>query len=177
MKNTTDSLWQAGQIKNCAWSLPQHCAHQSESCVSCCREGLVLESGVWSMDPGRTQLLTVKRQREGTGVTNSTTRKVFGKSPKHHRSKVSLLSSVQGAGLQLQPLFPPASFFTLCRHWEGFPYEGATQPLGWGLLQPHGLWGPEGHPSQSLFKNHPWAPLPGTGVLQCWWGLSAKACS
>lgn len=35
-----------------------------------------MESGVWSMDPGRGQLLAVKIQPEGTGVKNSTTGKV-----------------------------------------------------------------------------------------------------
>ena len=75
------------------------------------------------MDPGRGQMLAVKRQPEGTGVRHSTTGKVCGKSLGRHRSKVSTLSDMQEVGLPLQPFSPPASFFGLCRQWEGCPPE------------------------------------------------------
>ena len=42
--------------------------------------GWVMESGVWRMDPGRGQLLAVKRQHEGIGVRSSTTGNVFRRS-------------------------------------------------------------------------------------------------
>ena len=163
MKNTADSLWQAGQSKNCAWSLPQHCAPQSESCVSCCGEGLVLESGVWSMDPRRGQLLAVRRQPEGTGVRSSTTRKVCGKRPGHHRSKALLFSGAQGVGLPLQPpphLLASASVGT----GRETHLSRLTRPSSQGLLHLHKLWGPEHCPSQSLLRIQPWTPLPETGI-------------
>ena len=83
----------------------------------------MLENGVWSADPGRGQLLAVKRQPEGTGIRSSTTGKVCRKSPGHNRSKASLLSGVQGAGPPIQPFSPPTGFFGLQGHWEGLPSE------------------------------------------------------
>ena len=79
--------------------LCHHPADPRLSRVSPVAEGSwVLESGVWSMDPGRGHLLAVKRQPEGTGVRSSTTGKVCRKSPGHHRSKASFLSGAQGVG-------------------------------------------------------------------------------
>ena len=54
----------------------------------------MLESGVWNADPGRGQLLSLKRQPVGKGVLGSKTGKVCGKCPRHHRSKASLLSGI-----------------------------------------------------------------------------------
>lgn len=74
--------------------------HPSLRHVSACMEGgCVLEYGVWRVNPGRGQLLDVKRQPEGTGV--SLTRKVSGGNLGHHRIKVLLLSGMEGVG---QPL-------------------------------------------------------------------------
>lgn len=66
----------------------------------------MLESEVWSEDPGRGQLLAVKKP-EGEGVRSSTTRKVCRGSLGHQRSKVSLLSGAQEVGPTLQPPSPP----------------------------------------------------------------------
>ena len=63
---------------------------QPEAGVHWCTWVWVLECGVWRADPGRGQLLAVRRQPEGTGVRSSTTRNAQGASPdptteaKHH---------------------------------------------------------------------------------------------
>ena len=154
-----DGLWKGGQSKNCTHCLHHSSVHSSLSCeLPVAKGGWVLESGVWRTDPGRGQLLAVKRQPEGTGVKSSTTGKVCGKNPGHHRSKASLLSGVQGQSCHYNPFpHPPASLAS-----EG---TGRGSYLsGWGLLCPHGLWEPKYHPSQSLLGNQPWVPLPGTRV-------------
>ena len=84
-----------------------------------------MESRVWRVDPGRGQLLAVKRQHEGIGVRSSTTGNVFRRSYRntsdfsrrsyrttslgHYRSKVPLLSGMQGGVPPLQPPSLPAS--------------------------------------------------------------------
>ena len=103
--------------------------HPSLSCVSPGAEGgWVLESGVCRVHPGRGQLLSVKRQSEGTGVRSSTTRKICRRSLGHHRSKAPLLSGMQGGDPPLQPPSPPASP-CLGGHWEGCPSEQACPLL------------------------------------------------
>ena len=98
MENAGEGLWKAGQSKNGRQGLHLSSVHSSLSCESpVVKGGWVLESGVWSADPGRGQLLAVKRQPEGTGVRSSTKGNVCRKSQGHHRSKASLLSGVQGA--------------------------------------------------------------------------------
>ena len=57
---------------------------------------------------------------------------------------------------------------------RGSNLSRSAYPFGQGNLCPCELQGPECHPSQSLLGNQPWAPLPGTRVCWCWWGLSAK---
>ena len=105
--NAATSLWKTGQSKNCVHGPCHRPAHLSLSHVSLGAErGWVLESRVWRADPGRGQLLAVKRQPEGTGLRSSTTGKVCGRSPGHHRSKVPLLSGAQGVGPTLQPPLP-----------------------------------------------------------------------
>lgn len=116
-----------GRSKNCMHDPCHSPAHLS--CVSPGVErGWVLESGIWRVDPGRGQLLAVKRQPEGTGVKSSTTRKVCGRNPGHYRSKASLLSGVQGVGSPLQPPFSPIGS-CLHGHWEGHPSEQAHPPF------------------------------------------------
>ena len=95
-ENTTDGLSKVGQSKNCVCGLCCSSAHPTLSCESC-----VLESGVWNADPGRGHLLSLKRQPVGKGLMGSKTGKVCGKCPRHHRSKASLLSGMQGARLPL----------------------------------------------------------------------------
>ena len=99
------------------------CIPQPESCVSWCGQGL--SDG--KKDPGRGQLLAVKRQYEGIGVRSSTTGNVFRRSYKnisdfsrrsyrstslgHHRSKILLLSGMQGGCLHSNLLpYQPASW-------------------------------------------------------------------
>ena len=165
-----DSLWKAGQSKNCTHGLYHSPAHPSLSRVSPVVEGgWVLESGVQSADPGRGQLLAVKRQPEGAGVRSSTTGKVCRRSPGKHRNKVSLLSGTQGAGPPLQP--PSASMGT----GRDTHLSRLAPCSSQGLLCPCRLWGLEHHPCQSLLGNQPWASLPEMGICQSWCGLSAKA--
>ena len=102
--------------KNCLHGLHHSSEHLSLSCESPVVEGvLVLESGVWNMDPGRGQLLAVKRQPKGTGVRSSTNGKVYRKSLGYHRSKLSLLMAHKGQGHQYNPfsLLPASLAFTV----------------------------------------------------------------
>ena len=87
-ENAADGLWKAGKSKNCTHDLCSSIAHSSLSRESpVVKGGRVLESGAWSSDPGRGQMLAVKRQSEGTGVRSSTTGNVCGKSPGHRRTR------------------------------------------------------------------------------------------
>ena len=96
-EKAADGLWKAGQSKDCTYDLYHNSAHSSLNHESPATKGSwVLERGVWSADPGRGQLLAVKRQPEGTRARGATTRKVCGDSLRHH-SKTSLSRSVQGA--------------------------------------------------------------------------------
>lgn len=79
-------------------SVPQPCASQHESSVSSCGGVWVLESGVWSVNLGGWQLLTVKGHPGRTGVRIPVTGDVWRGSPEHHRSKVSLLDGAQAGG-------------------------------------------------------------------------------
>ena len=175
-ENAAEGLWKAGQSKNCTHGLHCNSVHSSLSRESPAGEGVwVLGSGVWIVDRGREQLLAVKRQCEGTGVRSSTTRKVCGKRPGHHRSKALLFSGAQGVGLPLQPpphLLASASVGT----GRETHLSRLTHPSSQGLLHLHKLWGPEHCPSQSLLRIQPWTPLPETGIWQCWQVLSVKAC-
>ena len=57
-----DGLWKTGQSKNCMHDLHHSSVHSSLSHESpVAKRGWVLESGIWSVDPGRGQLLAVKR--------------------------------------------------------------------------------------------------------------------
>ena len=160
-----DGLWKTGQSKNCAHGLCHSPAHPSLCHESPGAEGdWVLESGVWSVDPGRGQLLAVKRQPEGTGVRSSTVRKVCRSSLGHHRGKASLLSGMQGAEPPLQPLSHPSASSTSTGTGRGSHWSGPTYPSGQGLLSPRGLQRSERYPSQSLLGNQPWVALPGMRV-------------
>ena len=160
-EKAVDGLWKAGQSKNCTHGLCCSPVYPSLSRVlPVVKGGWVLENGAWSVDPERGPLLAVKRQPEGTGVRSSTTGNVCSKSLGHDKSKASLLSGMQGAGPPLQPLSPPASFFSLLGHWEGHPSEQAHPPL-----KPRP---PKCRPSQCLLGNQPWAPLPEMVIHQCW---------
>ena len=70
-------LWKVKESKNCT-----HGLHDSSGYPNMSHElpvekwDWMLESWVWRMDPGRRQVLAVKRQPEGTGLMNSTTGKV-----------------------------------------------------------------------------------------------------
>ena len=115
--------------KNCVHGLCCCPVHPSLSRVSPGAEGgWVPGSGLWRADPGRGQLLAVKRQPEGTGGRNSTTWKVFRRSLGHYRNKAPLLIGVQGMGPPLQPPSPPTG---LLPPWAlgGQPSEQAHPPL------------------------------------------------
>ena len=129
-ENAADGLWKAGQSKNCTHSLHSSSVHSSLSHESpIAKGGWVLESGFWSTDPGRGQLLAVKRQPEWIGIRSSTMGKVCGKSPGHCKGNASFLSGAQGSEPSLQHLYPPTSFLGLLRHWEELPFEQARPPL------------------------------------------------
>lgn len=114
--NTVDSLLKAGQNKSCACDPLQRLAHPSQSHVSPVADGdWLLENGIWSTEPGWKQLLAPKRQLEGIEVRSSITGNICKRSLGHHRSKWSLLNSVQWVGLPLQPPSPPAHF---CFCWH-----------------------------------------------------------
>lgn len=135
--------------------------------------GWVLEGGVWSMDLGMGHPLAAERHPEGKWVRSSTTRKVCGKSPGHHRRKISSLSGMQRVGTTIVSPFPTNQLRllqALVRVLIRLAHSSSS-----GLICLHKLWGPDWHPSQSLLENQPWAPLPETGIHQCWQGLSAKA--
>ena len=70
----------------------QPCVSQLEPCIACCRGGLGPGKCVCRADPGKRELLAVKRQPEGTAVRIWRIRNVCGRSPGHLRSKMSLLS-------------------------------------------------------------------------------------
>lgn len=113
------SLLKAGQNKNCACDPLQRLAHPSQNHVSPISEwDWLLENGIWSTEPGWKQLLVLKRQLEGIEVRSSITGNICKRSLGHHRSKWSLLNSVQWVGLPLQPPSPSAHF-CFCLHWEG----------------------------------------------------------
>ena len=96
-ENAADGLWKARQRKNCTHDLYQSSVHSSLNReLPVVKGSCVLERRVLSADPGKGQLLAVKRQPEGLGVRGATTGKFYGKSLRHH-SKVSLSSRVQGA--------------------------------------------------------------------------------
>ena len=127
--NAVNGMWKAGQSKDCVHGLGHSPAHPRLSHVSSLMEGdWVLENGIGSADPGRGQLLCVKRQSAGTGVRSSTTGEVCGRCLEHHRAKASLLSGMQGLEPPLQPPFPPSGF-CLYRHWEGHSSEQCHPPL------------------------------------------------
>ena len=151
-----DGLLKRGQSANCVHGLCCSPAHPSLGCESC-----MLQSRVWNADPGRGQLLSLKRQPVGKGVMGSKTGKVCGKCPRHHRSKASLLSGTQGAGLPLQPPFVPAGL-CLCRHWKGQPSEQACPPLKPRPPLPRQALGSEAVP----LSKPPWVLLPETRIHQ-----------
>ena len=143
-----------------------HCLHRSSVHSSLNRESpvvkgsWVLERGVLSADPGRGQLLAVKRQPEGTGARGATTGKVCGKSLRHY-STVTVKQCARGRTAIINPSLP-TSFFSLCRHWKGLPPEQARPPLRLVLpppaLAPRGL--STAHPKTSL-GNSPGQPCLG----------------
>lgn len=95
-RNAADGLWKAGQCKDCG--LCHSSVHRSLNGVSPVVEGAYeLESWIWSMNPGRRQLLAVKRQPQQAGVRRSTTGNLWG-SLGHDRSNALLLSSMQRMG-------------------------------------------------------------------------------
>lgn len=63
--------------------------------------GWVLEHEDWRANPGKGQLLDVRKQPEGTGVRKSTTRNASGGNLTGRRRKASLLTNMQG----LEPPF------------------------------------------------------------------------
>lgn len=146
---------------------------QPESCVSCCAGGL--GAGRWSLEHGPREgtALGCWKTAWGKRVRSSTTRKVCGKSPGHHRRKTSSLSGMQRVETTIVTPFPTNQLQlpqALGRALIRLAHSSSS-----GLICLHELWGPDWHPSQSLLENQPWAPLPETEIRQCWQGLSAKA--
>ena len=122
-----------GRTKNCMHGLHCSSAHSGLSCeLPVAEGGWVLESGVWSADPGRGQLLAVKRQPEGTGVRSSTTRKVCGKSPGYHR-RCHCSVVREGWSHHYNPFpHPPASSASTGTE-RGSHLSRPTCPSSWGL--------------------------------------------
>ena len=74
----------------------------AQSCIFCCSQGQ--GAGKWGLESGPKEgKLVVKRDPEGTGVTSSTTRKVFRRNTGCYRIKVPSMSGTR------RPLSP--------RHW------------------------------------------------------------
>ena len=122
----------------------------------------------WIADPGRRQLLAVKRQPGGTELWRFTAGKVCERSLDHYKSKAPLLSGAWGTVSPLQLPSPPTSP-CLWRHWLE---QGQPAPKPASFTQP------ECFPQQSfLCPWQPWWPcllIPLSAcVVQATWGAGA----
>ena len=100
-------LWQTGQSETYTDGLRHSPARPRLGSVSAsAHRGWELECGDWRANLGKGLLLAARRQPEGTGGRKSITRNACGGNLDCHRTKMPLLSDVQGVELTLQPLCP-----------------------------------------------------------------------
>ena len=129
------NLWQTGQIENDTDGLLHSPAHLRLECVfTDAHWGWDLECGDWKANPGEELQLAARRQPEGTGGRKSENGNTCGRNPDCHRSKVQLLSDMQGVEQRLKPLSPhvlaPAQPGAKKSPHQGWPSYASCQALG-----------------------------------------------
>ena len=129
----------------------------------------VLKSEIWSTDPGREQLFIYGTVPDGTGIRSYTSKKVYGKSLEHRRSKVLMLSAVQ-----LQPLSHHLSPRLLGGEAIKADLPAPQAKSSSAHVEPRVLC--TTHPKVFLRINS-WCPFLRYGTHQYWQGLSPKAWS
>ena len=171
-KNTVDHLWKAGQSKNCAHGL--YCSLASPAWVTCLLSRGGLGAGKWGldMDPGRGQLVAVKRAWMDSSKEFNDWESLQKKARTPQKQGATAEWWATGRAVILIPIpthpLQPVQALGGALIWGGSP---STHTSSQGLLCQDRLQHPEHRPSQSLLQNQPWVPLTKRGFCQCWWGL------
>ena len=106
--------------------MSQACAPQSESCVSCCGRGRVLESEVWSEDPGRGAVGSEKAWRGRSKKLHN--HESLQRKPRTPKKQGSIVKWCPRGGANIASPFPTTSC-SLHGHWEWHPSGQACLSL------------------------------------------------